>query len=478
LRRALLFEQAERLHYAVMAAERVRLLNQTPARREGRYVLYWIQANRRTEFNHALIHAAQVANDLELPLLCYEELDCAQPFASDRSHTFHLEGVPETEAALKKLGAGYIFHLRRRRADPPSPLPGLLEEAAAAVTDDHPTLSATPDVEIPFSAVDSSCVVPMSLIPAQAYAAYSIRPKIQRLLPIHQKATPGAVLRRRFLGEPPATHTVVRQEEIASLVADSEIDHSVAPSLTHRGSRKDAEKHLDRFLKERLRRYARSRNEPSEHATSELSPYLHCGLISPLEVALETESYALEHKLMAGEFLEELIVRRELAFNFARHAAAPPSLGSLPEWARKTLQEHRRDRRPHSYTASQFRAAETHDALWNATQKEMLLRGKIHGYYRMYWGKKIIEWSRAPEEALETMTYIHDRYALDGRDPNTYANILWCFGLHDRPWPERPIFGKVRYLSLEGMKRKTNVQAYLQEIETLERTGRDPFRIQ
>src|SRR5581483_12020778 len=163
------------------------------------------------------------------------------------------------------------------------------------------------------------------------------------------------------------------------------------------------------------------------------------------------------------EFLEELIVRRELAFNFARFSSKLDSLDALPDWAQATLRKHDRDKREFVYTRDQFECAETHDALWNATQRELLRTGKIHGYYRMYWGKKIIEWSPSHAEALATMIFMHDKYALDGRDPNTYTNILWCFGLHDRPWFERPIFGLVRYMALSGMQRKTDVEAYIQE---------------
>jgi len=200
-------------------------------------------------------------------------------------------------------------------------------------------------------------------------------------------------------------------------------------------------------------------------------------LISPLEVALRVRDHGAERGITTGEFLEELIVRRELAFNFTRYAPSYDTLESLPEWAKKTLRRHRRDRRPQLYSYEQFEAAATHDALWNAAQKELMLRGKIHGYYRMYWGKKTIEWSRTPEEALTVMLQLHERYALDACGPNTYAGVLWCFGLHDRPWPERPVFGQVRYMSLEGMHRKTDVSAYVGEIEILERSGRDPFRI-
>jgi deoxyribodipyrimidine photo-lyase len=207
-----------------------------------------------------------------------------------------------------------------------------------------------------------------------------------------------------------------------------------------------------------------------------LSPYLHFGQISSLEVALAVDEHAREHKLMTGEFLEELIVRRELAFNFARYSAPFDSLAALPAWAHLTLAKHDRDARPYLYSRDQLERGETRDPLWNAAQKELLLRGTIHGYYRMYWGKKIIEWSASHQEALDAMIYFHDRYALDGRDPNTYANILWCFGLHDRPFMERTVFGQVRYMSYDGMKRKTDVAAYIREIARLEQTGEDPLK--
>jgi deoxyribodipyrimidine photo-lyase len=268
-------------------------------------------------------------------------------------------------------------------------------------------------------------------------------------------------------------HTEVTAGNLADLVASCEIDHNVHPSTTFRGGRNAAEKTLRAFLDDRLRRYARDKNEPSAHATSDLSPYLHYGHISSLEVALAVREHAEEHKLIADEFLEELIVRRELAFNFRRHAARYDTLEALPDWAQKTIAAHRNDPRDPVYTREQFERAATHDDLWNATQKELLLRGKIHGYYRMYWGKKIAEWAASAAEALATMLYLHDRYALDGDDPNTCTNILWCFGLHDRPWPERPIYGTIRSMVRSGMERKTNVDAYIREIEYLERTGKE-----
>jgi len=459
-------------------SDRVRLLNNQPLRPGGQYVLYWMQANRRVEANHALLYAAELANEQDVPLVCYEELDCLGPQANDRCHTFVLEGVAERDRALRKLGIGYVFRLPGREDDVPGTFERLVSGAAGLVTDDHPTLARRPDLPLSCRAVDSSCVVPMSRIRKQEYAAYTIRPKIRRMLPECLALPKPVSVEQRLRDAFPSLHTRVAARGIKLLVASCGIDHSVPPSITYRGRRSDAEKLLDRFLDERLRRYARQRNEPSAHATSELSPYLHYGLISPLEVAVKARDHAREHRLAAEEFLEELIVRRELSFNFTRHASRPRSLESLPEWAHKTLRAHARDQRKPVYTPEQFEHAGTHDELWNAAQKEMLLRGRIHGYYRMYWGKKIIEWSATPESALEIMLRIHDCYALDGGDPNTYAGILWCFGLHDRPWPERPVFGNVRYMSLEGMQRKTDVAAYLKEIEDLERTGQDAFRIQ
>jgi deoxyribodipyrimidine photo-lyase len=265
----------------------------------------------------------------------------------------------------------------------------------------------------------------------------------------------------------------VSPSNVAALTSSCAIDHSVAPSLTYEGGRREAERRLAYFLEANLRRYARERNEPAAHATSALSAYLHFGQISSLEIALAVREYAGLHQLIAEEFLEELIVRRELAFNHSRYAGDGARLDDLPEWARKTLAKHAGDARPAIYTPARFEAAETHDALWNACQRELRLRGTIHGYYRMYWGKKVIEWSASCEEALETLVRLNDRYALDGRDPNSYTNILWCFGLHDRPWAERAVFGMVRYMGLDGMKRKTDVEAYLREIAELERTGHD-----
>jgi len=464
--------------------ERVRALNQATINPKASFVLYWSQMNRRVDSNHALVHAVNRANELGLPVLYYEALTCTYPGANDRLHTFILEGVPEQARRLRQLGIGYCFYLRRRLSDPNDVLYRLAGDAACVVSDDYPTyIAAKHNASVPqrlgvrYEVVDSSCIVPMSRLEKREYAAYTIRPKIRRLLPGYLKPCPAVEVAHEWTLPVPAFHTEVTASLVPSLVAACEIDHSVRPSISFTGGRLAAEKALDGFLERNLRRYARDRNEPSAHATSGLSPYLHFGQISSLEVALAAQRHASEHDLIADEFLEELIVRRELSFNYARHVESLASLENLPTWARQTLLQHADDRRDPSYSYEQFEQAQTHDALWNACQKEMLLRGKIHGYYRMYWGKKIIEWSPTCQAALETMVHIHDRYALDGRDPNTYTGILWCFGLHDRPWQTRPIFGSIRYMSYEGMKRKTSVDGYLREIALLELTGQDPLRI-
>jgi deoxyribodipyrimidine photo-lyase len=441
--------------------DRVRVLNDSPPRSGGDYVLYWAQMNRRVDSNHALAHACQLANELGLPVLFYEGLTFDYPCANDRLHTFILEGVPDTARRLAQLGIGYCFYLRRGRTDPNDALYRLAARAALVVTDDYPTfIAARHNASVParigvaMHAVDSSCVVPLRTLPKREYAAYTIRPKIHRALPKYLHPAPKTHAGICWTAPAPELHVDVTPPGISALVASCEIDHTVQPSGRFRGGAKEAHRRLRHFVQHNLQRYAEHKNEPSAQATSNLSPYLHFGMISSLEVALEAEPGV-------ESFLEELIVRRELSFNYAASVERPELLDNLPDWARKTLAKHADDPRSFVYTRDEFEDAQTHDELWNACQRELRADGVMHGYYRMYWGKKIIEWSRTVEEAAATMVYLHDRWALDGRDPNTYAGILWCFGLHDRPWGERPIFGMVRYMSLEGMKRKTDVPSYV-----------------
>jgi deoxyribodipyrimidine photo-lyase len=230
------------------------------------------------------------------------------------------------------------------------------------------------------------------------------------------------------------------------------------------GGTAEAKKHLQNFIENKLDDYPEHRNDPTKQCVSNMSPYLHFGQISPLYIALQilkTDSSGVD------SYLEELIVRRELAINFVFYNTQYDSFEGLPEWPKKTLNEHKKDKRDYLYTARELEKAETHDPYWNAAQKEMTIKGKMHGYMRMYWGKKIIEWTKTPQEAYKTALHLNNKYEIDGRDPNGFAGVAWCFGKHDRPWKERPIFGKTRYMNANGLRRKFDAEAYVKMISKL-----------
>ncbi|MBM3727951.1 MAG: deoxyribodipyrimidine photo-lyase [Acidobacteria bacterium] len=444
---------------------RVRPLNSAPVRPAGRYVLYWCQMNRRVAANQALDHAIALANEHGVPVLFYEALTFTYPAANRRLHTFILEGVPDNARDARALGLGYAFYLRRNATDSNAILYHLAANAVAVVTDDYPVfIAATHNASVPAkldvacAAVDASCIVPLAAFPAREWAAYTIRPKIRKLLLTFLYPAPPPAPRVPWGQSPFAWQTEVEPADIPQLVANCAIDQSIAPSTAFQGGARAAADRLARFIQHALPRYASQRNEPTADATSGLSPYLHFGHISALTVATAAAG--------SPEFLEELIVRRELAFNYCRHTQPPDRLENLPRWALETLRKHDSDPRAVTYTYEQFERAATSDPLWNAAQRQLLETGVIHGYYRMYWGKKIIEWSPTHASALRTMVRLHDVWALDGRDPNTYTNILWCFGLHDRPWTERSVFGQIRWMSAEGMRRKTRAQVYVDQWHT------------
>jgi deoxyribodipyrimidine photo-lyase len=454
-------------------AERIRRLNDRPERSGADFVLYWIQMYHRAEQNWALTAAIQAANRLGLPLVAYQALEPAPPGDNDRIYRFILEGVAELFERFAGRGIRYHFHMWRPDEAQENPLHRLALRAALVLTDDFPAF-VVPDrssrlaawVDVSVLAVDGNGIVPQAAIPGEQYGAYTLRPRIRRLLPEHLRSIPEPELKRDSLDLPlDVPETTVSPETIDALIAASPIAHTVPPSPFYRGGRQEGLTRLARFIAGPLKEYGTARNQPGAERTSRLSAYLHFGQIGAQEVALrvrEASSVAAEHR---DAFLEELIVRRELAFNFCRYNRHHRSLVGLPSWARETLQAHAADPRPHVYSSRELEAARTHDYLWNAIQAELLTTGAMFGYYRMYWGKKIIEWSRTPAKAQATMIRLHEKYALDGRDPNTYSNILWCFGKHDRPWSERPVVGTVRYMSLGGMETKTDVAAYVERVD-------------
>lgn len=444
----------------------------------ARYVLYWMQIHRRAHQNQALNFAIAQANQLNLPLVVYEGLRPDYDQANDRIHQFVIEGAIDNQRDFAKRGIRYCFYLM------PDAVNGnhravaqLAQEAALLVTDDFPAFvvpghnrAIVKQVDCPVYAVDANGVVPIREMKHEEYAARTIRPKIHRLLPAYlwpsEEIKPkikSSALKLNFREE-----TLLEHADLAALLRSINIDHAVRPSPIYRGGRHEALRRLKIFISARLQNYNTGRNITGEHWTSELSPYLHFGHISALETALAV-LLADAPDACIDAFLEELIVRRELSYNFCHFNPQHAAIEALPAWARQTIVAHEKDSRPYIYSPEQFEAAATHDEVWNLAQRELLATGKIHNYVRMLWGKKIIEWSRTPQEALATMIRLHHRYALDGRNPNTYTGILWCFGKHDRAWgPQRQVFGLVRYMTSDNTRRKINFPAYKAWVESCE----------
>lgn len=451
-------------------SSRVTQLNQAKENSKGRYVLYWMQMFKRASHNYALNFAIQMANDRRLPLVVYEGLKFYYPWANDRIHTFILEGVAEKQVEFSERGIRYIFYLQRNKRDPVNTVARLAREAALVVTDDYPCFiiphhnQRIAQLKLPVYAVDANGIVPLSAVPKEEYAAYTIRPRINRLLP----DLPRAIITPRLDVQKPALsvdcpETMVSAENIPDLVAQCDIDHTVKPSDRYQGGTKAGRKRLRHFINNILPHYDKTHNDPSIDGTSRLSPYLHFGFLSIQEIVAAVER-AEAPKAAKDAFLEQTIVRRELSFNLTRYNLHYDSLQSLPAWALKTMREHADDPRPELIDAEKIEAAETYDELWNAAQRELVSTGLLHNYVRMLWGKRVIEWQRNYEMAFELLVHLNNKYALDGRDPNSYAGILWCFGKHDRPWFEREIFGTIRYMTSRSMARKFNAQRYIASI--------------
>jgi deoxyribodipyrimidine photo-lyase len=448
--------------------ERVTLLKNSSENPAARYVLYWMQVYKRTTRNEALNFAVHLANERRLPLVVYEGLRFDYPWANDRIHTFILEGVAEKKRAFEQLGIHYLFYLQRNRQDLDNVLMELAAEAAAIVTDDFPCFIVphhnaiiAERARIQVYKVDSNGIIPTARFDHEEYAAYTIRPKIKKLLPLYIDPPRDADVDVKANGlRLNVRETEVSPERISRLVSECDIDHSVGPSPIYHGGEGNARRRLSHFVEHILPRYDGTRNEPSVDGTSRLSSYLHFGYVSAHEiVAAVRESDAPE--AAKESFLEELIVRRELSFNFTKFNPDYDSLFSAPEWAKKTMRDHLHDERPAIIDKDRIGAGETYDEVWNACQKELLYTGELHNYVRMLWGKLVIQWRRSYEESFTLLEHLNNKYALDGRDPNSYAGIMWCFGKHDRAWgPARPVFGTLRYMTSASMARKIKFRAY------------------
>ncbi len=479
-----------------MIPNRTRVLIDRPVRADAEFVLYWMTSARRTRSNFALQRAVELAREHRKPLVVLEALRVGYPWANDRIHRFVIDGMAENARRFVGTPVTYMAFVERTAGGGKGLLGALSQHAAVVITDDYPVFflprmlaAATRQVDARFEAVDANGIMPMRTSPKCFATAVSFRAYIQSSLREHIQTWPSdmvfdglprlAALPRAITARWPAT-SIGDLESPARLIAALPIDHNVAPRELGGGARPAAVA-LASFIADVLPRYGDDRNQPSVRGTSRLSPYLHFGHISAHDVftaVMNAEKWTTRKLAARGGggregwwgvspnaegFLDQLITWRELGFNMCVERPADfDRYASLPAWARATLEAHAGDPRRYTYTRAQFESADTHDPVWNAAQRELLQDGWMHNYLRMLWGKKILEWTRSPEEALETMTEIMNKHALDGRDPNSYTGYLWTLGRYDRPWaPERPIFGTIRYMSSDSTMKKLRMKPYL-----------------
>ncbi|MEJ5187407.1 MAG: deoxyribodipyrimidine photo-lyase [Candidatus Geothermincolales bacterium] len=442
--------------------ERVKVLRGgSPA--PGDYVLYWMQASQRAEFNPSLEYAIDAANQLRKPLLVFFGLNERYPGANYRHFAFMLEGMAETWSSLRERG----IPLLAWKDEPPSGALRLAERACLLVVDRgylrHQVAwrrALADRSPCPVIQVEGDVVVPVeTAYPGEAYSAAPLRRRVREAMPrFLRDIGEGEV---KIKGFDPGLEGMDLSDPGAVL---SQLDLAPLPPPVSGpvGGTSEAKAHLETFLHHKIDLYPDLSRHPELDFTSRLSPYLHFGQISPVQVALKVLDTGSPG---ADAFLEQLVIRRELSINLVTYNPRYDSFEALPRWAKNTLDRHRRDRRPQIYSLEELEGARTHDPLWNAAQKEMVATGYMHNYMRMYWGKKILEWTPEPEEALRRIIHLNDRYQLDGRDPNGYAGALWCLGKHDRPFAEREVFGTVRYMGESGLRRKFDMESYRKRAE-------------
>lgn len=473
------------------------IVNAAPVRRDGDYVIYWMIASRRVRWNFALQRAVEWGTELKKPVIVFEPLRLGYHWASARIHRFIIDGMADNARALQKSSLSYYPYVEPASDAGKGLLAALSERAAVVVTDEFPCFmlprmvdAGSMQISARMETVDGNGILPLRATGGRVFpTACAFRRFLQKTLPDHLEASPqpdplhgaGGVPSRPALPKtivrrwPPVSFAKSPDEIIALLALDS----SVLPAA-RRGGAREASRLLKRFISYSLDGYGTGRTDLEQPSVSGLSPYLHFGNISAHEVfaaVAKASAWTIDrlaktahgHKAgwwgmdpQAEAFLDQLITWRELGYNMAFHRPDYDRFESLPFWAQQTLSDHAKDKRPHRYTMSQFESAATHDPLWNAAQRQLITEGTIHNYLRMLWGKKILEWSRSPQDALAAMIELNNKYALDGRDPNSYSGIFWVLGRYDRPWgPERPIYGRIRYMSSDNTARKMRTQGYL-----------------
>lgn len=425
----------------------------------GKYILYWMQGAFRTKYNHSLEFAKHLSNKQSLPLIVLIAVDFSYPEGNFRSFKFFLEGLKDVSEELIAHQIGIYIVIGNFQ----DVLRTYIDNAKIMVTDKPylPTLKSIRNTiysenKITVYEVDTNLILPVSLASSKKeYAAYTIRPKILKHLEDFRNDFEEVKYNNIFL----TPNITIDFNNIENELNKQNL--IFIPSAPYIGGYKEAKKILDEFISKKFKYYKDNRNDPDKNIESNLSPYLHFGNISPIEILNELEDLKV-NPINYYSFLEELVVRRELAHNFTYYSGDLKNIETLlPSWAIKTFNEHKNDKREYVYSLEEFEDNLTHDEIWNAAQRELKNRSKIHNYMRMYWGKKIIEWSMTIEDAYNTMVYLNNKYAIDGRDPNSYVGILWCFGLHDRAFKERQIFGKVRWMSQSSLIRKFKLNKYI-----------------
>ena len=474
---------------------RVRAANDHPVRRDGDCVVYWMTAARRRRANFALQRAVELANELGRPLLVLEALRCGYPWASDRLHAFVLQGMADNAADFAAAGVCHWPYVEPETGAGSGLLAALGARACAVVTDDFPCFflprmiaAAAARLPVRVEAVDGNGLLPMRVADTVFGRAFDFRRFLQKVLPSHLGdfpaadplrgfAQPMAGLPRGFAKRWPAARADLLAAEPRALAA-LPIDHAVGAAGI-RGGAVAAGKTLRTFLAARLARYGEERSDPDADCASGLSPYLHFGHLSAHQVFAALAKHEgwtharirptgngrkgwLGMSAAAEAFVDEFVTWRELGFNRCWQRADYGDYASLPEWAKATLQQHAADPRQHVYSLEQFAAGSTHDPVWNAAQRQLRDSGVLQNYLRMLWGKKVLEWTRSPAEAFAILIELNNRYALDGRDPNSYSGIGWVFGRYDRPWaPQRAVYGVIRYMSSANTVKKLKMKQYL-----------------
>jgi len=450
----------------MISKERVKNLNSLEIKNR-KYVLYWMQSSQRTEHNLALTYAILKANKLNKPIIAFFGITSTYPKANLRHYQFMVEGLKEVNNSLEEIGIKTIF----LKKSPEKGIVNLAKDSCLIVADKgylktikqwHKFAAAR--VECPLIQVEDNVVVPVEEVSGkEEYSAATIRPKIMKKRQIYLTKLSKTKPVRDSLGLDFATLILKNDKEI---ISDLNVDKSVKAARYFKGGSSEASKHLENFINNRLSDYPEHKNDPNADCLSNLSAYLHFGQISPIYVTRKILEAPVS-KAAKDAYLEELIVKRELSVNYVNFNQNYDSFDGLPEWTKRTLLSHKKDPREYIYSLEELENAKTHDPYWNAAQNEMRVTGKMHGYMRMYWGKKLIEWTDNPEDAFKKALYLNDKYELDGRDPNGYAGVAWCFGKHDRPWKERQIFGNVRYMNSNGLRRKFDADKYVQKIKEL-----------